>query len=328
MMSALFRCQDLRVCFDTPDGEVVAVDSLSLGVAAGECLGVVGESGSGKSQSFLAALSLLAGNGRVTGAARLEGENLIGLARRRMRRILGAKIAMIFQNPMTALTPHMRIGAQLAEVLKVHTGLDRRQRRARVIAALRQVGIPEAARQLRAWPHELSGGMRQRVMIAMALLCAPRLLIADEPTTALDVTVQAQILEVLRGIKRASDMAIILITHDFGVVAGLCDRVVVLYAGRIVERGDVGAIFADPRHPYSRGLLASMPRLDDTAGAGAGGQAIPGQPPDPRALPPGCAFAPRCADCQPRCRRERPALRSFGEGRAVACHLVEAGLSP
>jgi oligopeptide transport system ATP-binding protein len=325
-MSALFRCEDLRVCFDTPEGEIVAVDGLSLGVAPGDCLGVVGESGCGKSQSFLAALGLLAGNGRTTGRALLEGENLIELARRRMRRILGAKIAMIFQNPMTALTPHMRIGAQLAEVLKVHTSLDRRQRRARVVAALRQVGIPEAERQLRAWPHELSGGMRQRVMIAMALLCAPRLLIADEPTTALDVTVQAQILDVLRDIKRTSDMAIILITHDFGVVAGLCDRVVVLYAGRIVERGDVRAIFADPRHPYTRGLLASMPRLDEAEETG--GQAIPGQPPDPRALPPGCAFAPRCADCQPRCRRERPALRSFGAGRAVACHLVEVGHSP
>ncbi|HET6469072.1 MAG TPA: ABC transporter ATP-binding protein, partial [Geminicoccaceae bacterium] len=229
------------------------------------------------------------------------------------------KMSMIFQDPMTSLNPYLRISKQMTEVLVEHKGMSEEQARRRGVELLETVGIPEARRRLDRYPHEFSGGMRQRVMIAMALLCEPDLLIADEPTTALDVTVQAQILDLLARLRRELGMAIALVTHDLGVVAGLCERVMVMYAGRLVETAPVGELFAAPQHPYTRGLLGSMPRLDETVSAAL--TAIPGQPPNLQALPPGCAFTDRCAFAFGRCPIERPLLRPVGAGRAKACHL-------
>jgi oligopeptide transport system ATP-binding protein len=295
---------------------------VSFTIAEGESLGVVGESGSGKTQVFLAVMGLLAKNGRATGSVRFRGEEILGLPPARLNRIRGVTLAMIFQDPMTSLNPYLKISRQLTEVLVVHRGMDGAAARRRAIAMLELVGIPEAARRIDMYPHEFSGGMRQRVMIAMALLCQPALLIADEPTTALDVTVQAQILELLTRLKGELGMAIALITHDLGVVAGLCERVMVMYAGRIVESGPAERIFTVPQHPYTKGLLASMPRLDAPVGTKL--RAIPGQPPNLQAPPAGCAFADRCAYAFARCAAERPALRPIDGLGAKACHLDTA----
>ena len=316
---ALLEVERLTTRFATPEGEVAAVNDVDLTVAEGEALGVVGESGSGKTQLFLSIMGLLARNGRASGSARFRGQEILNLPARALNAIRGVKIAMIFQDPMTSLNPYLRISRQMTEVLVEHRGMGEREARARGIAMLEEVGIPAAASRFDLYPHEFSGGMRQRVMIAMALLCEPELLIADEPTTALDVTIQAQILELLRRLRRERDMAIVLITHDLGVVATLCERVAVMYGGRIVEEAPVEALFAAPEHPYTLGLLRSMPRLD--AARAATLTTIPGQPPNLQALPPGCAFHERCSFAFERCRQELPVLRPVGPGRQKACHL-------
>ena len=318
-MTAVLEVEDLTTRFATHDGEVLAADRVGFRIDEGESLGVVGESGSGKTQVFLSVMGLLAKNGRSTGSARYKGSEILNLPARRLNKIRGDEIAMIFQDPMTSLNPFLSIARQMTEVLREHKGLGEAEARRRGIAMLELVGIPEAKARFDMYPHEVSGGMRQRVMIAMALLCEPELLIADEPTTALDVTVQAQILELLSRLKRELGMAIALITHDLGVVAGLCERVMVMYAGRAVEVAQAGALFHDPQHPYTRGLLNSMPRLDsDSMGQLA---TIPGQPPNLQALPAGCVFADRCSYVFDRCRHERPVLTDCGPGRAKACHL-------
>jgi oligopeptide transport system ATP-binding protein len=320
-MSALLEVDDLCVSFRTDDGRLDAVSDLSFTVAAGECLGVVGESGSGKSQTFLAMLGLLAPNGAATGSVRFDGREILNAPRAALDGLRGNRIAMIFQDALSGLTPTMRIGEQMTEVLAAHRGLGAAEARRRALEVLEIVRIPDPARRLRAYPFELSGGMRQRIMIGLAMLCSPQLLIADEPTTALDVTVQAQVLKLLLGLKRHTASGIVLITHDLAVVAGLSDRVMIMYAGRAVETGPVGAIFASPLHPYTAGLLRSVPSLGGDPAIDL--PTIPGQPPDLEHLPPGCPFAERCTRAIDRCRAERPQLEPAGPGRLVACHLAE-----
>jgi oligopeptide transport system ATP-binding protein len=318
-MSALLEVQDLQVQFGGGDRVVRAVDGVSLRVERGETLGIVGESGSGKSVSALAILRLVpTPPGRIAGGSvRFAGEDLLQLPIERMRRIRGREIAMIFQDPMTSLNPVLTIGRQIGEVLELHLGLDADAARKRTIELLELVGIPSAAARIGDFPHHFSGGMRQRVMIAMAIACKPKLLIADEPTTALDVTIQAQILDLLRGLQRELGMAMIVITHDLGVVAGMADRVNVMYAGRVVEEGTAETIFADPRMPYTIGLLQSVPRADDF------GQRrltpIAGVPPEPFGITDRCRFAPRCAHVEPACRAAAPVLREIAPAHRVAC---------
>jgi oligopeptide transport system ATP-binding protein len=319
-MTALLAIRGLTTRFATPDGDVAAVSDVNLDLRAGETLGVVGESGSGKSQLFLSVLGLLARNGRARGSARLDGQELIGLAPEALRRVRGGRIAMIFQDPMTSLNPFLTVGRQLTEGPMLHRGLDERTARARAIAMLDRVRIPDAARRLNQYPHEFSGGMRQRIMIAMALLPEPDVLIADEPTTALDVTVQAQILALLRELQASMGIATVLITHDLGVVAGLCDRVAVMYAGRIVEEAPVEPLFGAPSHPYTRALLGALPRVD--ADGAHDLVAIPGQPPNLQRAIAGCAFAPRCPRAEAPCATTRPDLRAHGPGRAACLRLA------
>ena len=315
-MTSVLEIDKLTVSFSTPDGAVEAVTDASLSVEAGECLGLVGESGSGKSQTFMAAMGLLSDNGTATGHIRLDGIDLLSANEKKLNTVRGERIAMIFQDPMTSLTPHMKIGRQLAEVLIEHQGVDKETGRRRALEMLDRVHIPEADRRLDMYPHELSGGLRQRVMIAMALMCEPEVIIADEPTTALDVTVQAQILDLLMEVKGNLGAAIVLITHDLGVVAGLADRVAVMYAGRIVEQGTVADIFANPAHPYTQGLLACTPRLDVETEALV---TIAGQPPNLQNLPSGCSFHPRCPHVFDRCKAERPSLENMPNGQTKAC---------
>ena len=313
---ALLEIRDLCVDFATPRGTVRAVRGVSLELRAGECLAVVGESGSGKSQLFLGGLGLLAEGGAARGSLRFAGVELMGDDPRPRRSVLGTRLAFVFQDPMNALTPHLTVGRQLSEVVLQRGLLDAPAARARSVEMLRAVRMPDPERRLRQYPHELSGGQRQRAAIAMALMTEPELLVADEPTTALDVTVQAQVLDVLRA-ARARGLALVLITHDLGVVAGIADRVAVMYAGRIVEEAPVRELFAAPAHPYTSALLASVPRLDTPVTGRLSG--IDGQPPTPGGETAGCAFAPRCPKAFGRCRQERPALRSVGAGLA-ACH--------
>jgi oligopeptide transport system ATP-binding protein len=318
-MRPLLDISQLNVRFSTADGEVAAVRDVDLQLRTGECLGIVGESGSGKSQIFLAALGLLARNGRVDGAARFDDVPLVGGNPADLRRIRGARIGMIFQDPMTSLAPHLTIGEQLTEVLLVHRGIDRRSANHRAHEQLERVRISDAATRLAQYPHELSGGMRQRVMIAMALLCDPQLVIADEPTTALDVTVQAEILALFRELRSTTRLTLVVISHDAGVIAELCDRVAVMYAGRIVEEAPVDAIFTKPRHPYTQGLLAAVPRIDGVLDGPM--QTIPGQPPSLLERSPGCSFAARCPRVSDRCRFERPDLRATDTpAQLFACH--------
>lgn len=318
----LLEVRDLRTYFFTKTGVVKAVDGVSFTVAPGETLGIVGESGSGKSVTVLSILRLVAEPGRIVGGdIRLEGESLLAKTEREMASIRGNRIAMVFQDPMTSLNPVLTVGDQIAEVLTTHRKLSKRAARARAAELLAMVGIPDPHKRLDAYPHEFSGGMRQRVMIAMALACQPKLLIADEPTTALDVTIQAQILELIRRLQEELGMAVILITHDLGVVAEVCDRVLVMYAGRPVEEADVRTLFASPRHPYTVGLLGSLPRLDGNRNARL--TPIPGGPPDLRFLPPGCAFADRCPHATARCHTMLPTWQAIGPGHRVSCLLYE-----
>ncbi len=313
----------VTVTLATLSGPRTVVRQVGLALHAGETLGLVGESGSGKSLLWLGVMGLVPPGAVVAGSARLGDIELIGAGERRLADIRGRRIAMVFQDPMTALNPYLTIGRQLAEVVERHHGADRAAARRAALDMLDRVGIPDAARRLDLHPHEFSGGMRQRATIAMALLGRPEILVADEPTTALDVTVQAQILDLFADLKREAALTQVLISHDLGVVAGLADRVAVMYAGRIVELAGVDDLFARPLHPYTQGLLAAMPRVD-RPGIGQGGGAllatIPGQPPDPARLPPGCAFAPRCPLADDGCGRAPPPLATVEGGRQVACY--------
>jgi len=315
----ILEVDGLDVRFSTPEGVVEAVNGVSFDVGEGETVGVVGESGSGKSQIFMTVMGLLATNGRATGSVRYRGKQLLGMPANELNTIRGGRMAMIFQDPMTSLNPYLTVRRQLTEVLIQHKKMSENQAARTAIELLDRVRIPEPQKRINQYPHEFSGGMRQRVMIAMAMLCKPDLLIADEPTTALDVTIQAQIIELMKELQEGSRAAIVLITHDLGVIAGLSDRVMVMYAGRIVETGTAREIFYDPQHPYTKGLLKSMPRLDERRAEAL--ETIPGQPPNLQRLPPGCPFRPRCPYAFDRCEVELPLLRSIGPGRAKACHL-------
>ena len=314
---ALLQVRDLSVSFETGDGAVNAVNGVDLAVEAGQSLAIVGESGSGKSQIMFAIMGLLARNGTAIGSVQFDGTELIGLGEAAFNRVRSSQIAMIFQDPMTSLNPYMRISDQMTEVLTLHRGMSRREALAESVRLLDAMDVPEARTRIGMYPHEFSGGMRQRVLIAMALLCRPRLLIADEPTTALDVTVQSQIMRLLAEVRAEFDTAVILVTHDVGIVAGSCDEMVVLYGGRIMESGPVDHIFASPRHPYTRGLLDAVPRLDrDDESLSA----IPGDPLSMNRLPAGCPFAARCPRAVDRCYRERPAIAPRAPDRLIACH--------
>jgi oligopeptide transport system ATP-binding protein len=315
----LLEVNNLSTRFQTMDGEVSAVNDISFSLEKGETLGIVGESGSGKSQLVLSFMGLLASNGRAEGSALFKDRQLIGMPRREINRIRGNDITMIFQDPMTCLNGYLTIARQMTEVLILHKGMSMADARKRSIEMLDAVHIPDAANRIDRYPHEFSGGMRQRVMIAMSLLCEPDLLIADEPTTALDVTVQAQIIDVMNELKKDMGMSIILITHDLGVIAGISDNVMVMYAGRIAEYAPVDAIFDDPQHPYTRGLLQSVTRLDSDSSRKL--HAIPGNPPNMQHLPPGCAFQDRCEFCKDICLTTLPPLVRISDHRKKACHL-------
>ena len=319
----LLEIRNLDLWFDTEQGRVHAVRGVSLDVRAGSTLGIVGESGCGKSVTCHSILRLTPGNGVMAGEIVFDGENLASFDEARLTKLRGREIAMIFQEPLSALNPVHTIGGQIGESLRLHQGMSADAAQAEVLRLLERVGIPEAKRRMHEYPHQLSGGMNQRAMIAMALACRPRLLIADEPTTALDVTIQAQILALLRELQSEFGMAIILVTHDLGVVAESADDVAVMYAGSVVEQASVTALFAHPMHPYTAGLLHAIPRIDTTVATLA---PIEGTVPSAIDIPPGCSFAPRCPHAQPRCRQERPSLLRLDDGRVLACHfpLTEA----
>jgi peptide/nickel transport system ATP-binding protein len=317
----LLEVEDLRTHFFTRDGVVRAVDGVSFSIQPGETLALVGESGCGKSVTSLSIMRLIASPpGRVvSGSIRFNGRDLLALSEPDMRKVRGNEISMIFQEPMTSLNPVLTIGRQIAESLVLHRSMSRADAMARAVELLRLVNIPEPTRRAAEYPHQMSGGMRQRVMIAMALACDPKLLIADEPTTALDVTIQAQILDLMRELQAKTGTAILLITHDLGVVAEMAQRVVVMYAGRKVEEAPVGELFARPRHPYTRGLMNSMPRLGAGHGARQRLQEIPGMVPSLREPLAGCAFAARCTHAVDRCRAGVPAFELKAAGHSVAC---------
>ena len=319
--SDLLRVENLQTYFFTDAGVLRAVDGVSLRIAPGETLGVVGESGCGKTVTALSILRLVPDPpGRIVGGrVTFEGTELLGLDAERMRKMRGSAISMIFQEPMTSLNPVFTVGDQIAEGVRLHQNLSRRAAWEKAVEMLRLVQMPDPDRRAREYPHQLSGGMRQRVMIAMALACGPRLLIADEPTTALDVTIQAQILELLLRLKEELGMAVMLITHDLGVIADTAQRVVVMYAGRVVEEASVRDLFANPRHPYTQGLLASIPTLEKGAGARKRLQAIPGVVPSLLDLPPGCRFSDRCPLAVPECRGAEPELRQVTPQHWARC---------
>jgi oligopeptide transport system ATP-binding protein len=313
--------KDLRTYFETEDGTVKAVDGISFELKQGETLGIVGESGSGKSVANLSLMRLIPNPpGKiVSGSIMFDGRDMLELTAREVRDIRGKRIAMIFQDPMTSLNPFMRISKQLMEVTQLHLGHTRKQARAHAIKMLEHVGIPDARERADSYPHEFSGGMRQRVMIAMALSCQPELLIADEPTTALDVTIQAQILELIKRIKEETGASVILITHDLGVVAGMTDHILVMYAGKIFEQAKTTELFERPGNPYTRGLLRSVPDPTDEQGKL---YQIPGLPPDLAHLPPGCPFAPRCERAEDVCRREFPPYVQLTPDHYSLCHFA------
>lgn len=320
-MTTLLEVKGLKTQFFTQDGVVHAVNGISYTLNEGETLGIVGESGSGKSVGVMSLIRLIPSPpGKiVAGEVIFEGRDLLKVSDEEIRSIRGNKIAMIFQDPMTSLNPVLTIGRQIGEALELHLGMDKKQAQDRTIELLKLVGIPSAADRVNNYPHQFSGGMRQRVMIAMGLSCNPQLLIADEPTTALDVTIQAQIIDLVKRLRDEIGMAIIWITHDLGVVAGLADRVIVMYAGYIVEEAPVRSLYRDPRHPYTLGLLGSLPRLDEDRPQEL--KSIEGLPPDLINFPVGCPFYARCNYRVDICAREMPPLRPVGQGHKVACHV-------
>ncbi|MGQ9599577.1 MAG: ABC transporter ATP-binding protein [Anaerolineae bacterium] len=324
----LLEVKNLKTQFFTQDGVVKAVDGVSFHVDQGETLGIVGESGCGKSVSVLSVMRLIPQPpGKIVdGQVLFEGQDLLRVSDDEIRKVRGNKIAMVFQDPMTSLNPVLTIGRQIGEALELHMGMSKDEARRRSAELLSMVGIPEAAARLDDYPHQFSGGMRQRAMIAMALACNPQLLIADEPTTALDVTIQAQILDLVKRLRDEIGMAIIWITHDLGVVAGLADRMMVMYAGHVVEEAPVKEMYADPRHPYTLGLLGSLPRLDEARAERL--QSIEGLPPDLISLPPGCPFEPRCVYAIERCRLERPPLEPVAPRHTAACWVDVTQATP
>jgi peptide/nickel transport system ATP-binding protein len=321
----LLSVENLQTHFRTPDGVLRAVDGVSFHVEAGETVAIVGESGCGKSVTANSILRLIQEPpGKIAGKIVFEGRDLLALSERTMRSIRGNDISMIFQEPMTSLNPVLSIGRQLGETVRLHQGLDKKAALARSIEMLNLVGIPEPARRVRQYPHQLSGGMRQRVMIAMALACSPKLLIADEPTTALDVTIQAQILDLMRDLKRRVGAAIVIITHDLGVVAEVASRVVVMYAGRKVEEAPVAELFGDPKHPYTQGLIGAVPKLGSSLeGERTRLSEIPGLVPNLKRRIDGCAFAGRCPKATGLCSEVAPALEAKAPNHLAACHYAE-----
>ena len=320
-MTPILDITGLEVSFPTADGTVSAVRGVDLALQSGQVLGVVGESGSGKTVTMLAVLGLLPATAEVTGSVRFKGRELLGLAPAELRKLRGARVAMIFQDPKTSLNPVQTIGHQIVEGIRIHhPDVSRKDAAKRAVELLALVGIPQPDRRARDYPHQFSGGMCQRAMIAMAVANDPDILVADEPTTALDVTIQAQILDLLRDIRREKGVSVIIISHDLGVVAGLADEVAVMYAGRVVECGSVDDVYERPRHPYTQGLLASIPRLTDTGRGRL--RSIGGGAPSLLHLPSGCVFHPRCEYARPNCRADDPALRPVGPVR-VACHYAE-----
>ena len=323
-MEPVLAVKDLQTSFLTSSGEVKAVRGVSFTIRKGESVGICGESGSGKSVTSLSVMQLLAGTGKITGGSvKLNGQELVGLGQKEMRSIRGREVAMIFQDPMTSLNPLIPVGEQVGEMLWSHDrSLSKAEREARVIELFRMVRIPEPEKRLKSFPHEFSGGMRQRVMIAMALSCRPDLLIADEPTTALDVSIQDQILKLMRSIQREMGMSIMFITHDLGVVAELCSRVIVMYGGLIMEEADIFDLFEQPRHPYTLGLLASIPDINQDKSKRL--QPIVGSPPDMIHPPKGCPFAPRCPYACRICLEEVPPMFSAGDGHQSRCWMLDA----
>lgn len=326
-MEELLQVEHLSVEFTGGEQTVRVIDDLSFSLDKGETLGIVGESGSGKSVTSLAIMGLLPSNtAHVTGNVFLQGEDLLALSAKKMQDIRGSRLSMIFQEPMTSLNPIQTCGKQIMEVMFLHQKLTHKQAREKAIDLLRLCGIPDPQQRFREYPHQMSGGMRQRVMIAMALACQPELLIADEPTTALDVTIQAQILELMKEIKHKQSMSIIMITHDLGIVADFCDRVLIFYTGQVVESAPVSQLFSQPLHPYTQGLIRALPKISDRVDRL---EAIEGMVPDANEMPVGCHFHPRCPYATARCRQEAPPLAELEDGRCVRCFKVmeEAGLS-
>ena len=324
MSEKLLEVKNLKTYFYTDEGVVKSVDDVSFDVEKGKTLGIVGESGCGKSITSLSIMQLVeTPPGKIVGGEIIyQGENLLEKNKDQMRKIRGGEIAMIFQEPMTSLNPVFTVGKQIMEALRLHTDLDKEKAKERAIEMLKLVKIPLPEKRFNEYPHQLSGGMRQRVMIAMALSCNPKLLICDEPTTALDVTIQAQILDLMNQLKKETGTSILFITHDLGVVAEVCDDVAVMYCGRVVERGDVKTIFANPSHPYTKGLLGSIPRLGE---AGKELKSIPGNVPNPKYMPKGCKFEPRCPYASEKCREEEPGFFQIEEGHISRCWLCESG---
>ncbi len=325
----LLAVDGLTVAFPLAGGWAPVVDGVSFGVRRGECVGLVGESGSGKSMTALALLRLVPPPGRITGGrVLLAGEDLLALPEAAMRRVRGGRIGLVFQEPASALDPVFTIGFQITEAIRAHRDLSRRAARREAAALLARVALPDPQRRLDDYPHQLSGGQRQRAMLAVALAAGPQLLIADEPTTALDVTLQAGVLELLADLRRELGLAVLLITHDLGIVAEACDRAIVFYAGEVVEEAPVGTLFRTPAHPYTRALLAALPKLGVAGPPGRRPLAVlSGQPPAPGERPPGCAFAPRCPEVFARCAGERPHLAAPGDGRLARCFLAEGFLA-
>ncbi|WP_051062595.1 ABC transporter ATP-binding protein [Ilumatobacter nonamiensis] len=319
--SPVLSIENLTVELAGEHGHVRVLDDVNFEIGARETLGLVGESGSGKTITALSVMGLLPKSARIpSGSIEMEGEQIVGCPLSDLQRLRGSRMAMVFQEPMTSLNPAFTVGDQIGETVRRHRGASRRAARARAVEMLDLVGIPNAARRVRSYPHEFSGGMRQRVMMAIALACEPALLIADEPTTALDVTIQAQLLDLLRDLQDQLDLALLFITHDLGVVADICDRVMVMYAGQVIEGADAETLFEHPEHPYTEGLLRAMPHIETRSGELF---SIPGSPPAPLDRPPGCAFNPRCGYAEPTCTADAPPLRSIEPNHTTRCLLAE-----